>query len=191
MKIAFIIYDGLTTLDFIGVYDPVSRLKTMGFMNELEYCVCAFKPGIRSFEGLNITPDLVKPLLSAYDWVVIPGGNGIMALLSDGAFLEWIKEAGNGERTNIAAVCGGVLILGMAGMLKGKKATTHLNHQEILKKFTGQVSQDRIVDDGNVITARGVTSAIDLGLYICEKIAGSDVREQIQRQMDYVNYTTK
>lgn len=74
---------------------------------------------------------------------------------------------------------------GSAGFLKGKKATTHLTAFDDLRKFCSLVVYERIVDEGDVITARGVTSSIDLGLYLCEKLAGPKVKEQIRQQMDY------
>lgn len=189
MKIAFIIYEGLTTLDFIGVYDPVTRLRTMGFLDDLEYDVCAFKGRIKSFEGLEIVPNKVGNSLADYDYLIIPGGNGLMDLIHDKAFLAWMGTIGS--QATLVAVCGGALVLGVLGALQGKKATTHLAFSNFLSKFTEYVSKDRIVEDGNVITARGVTSAIDLGLYLCERIAGREIREKIQQQMDYLNYTAK
>lgn len=186
MNIAFIVYDGLTLLDFAGFYDPVTRLKTMGFIKEMQYGVCAQKHEITTFEGAVLRPDIVGGGLDAYDYIFIPGGVGIQALLGDAAFLEWIKSVSSGAV--VAAVCGGVLALGASGMLKGRRATTHPNHMQYLKRFTEDVSGERVVDDGNIITAGGVTSAIDLGLYVCERIAGRDVREKIQRQMDYHAY---
>jgi transcriptional regulator GlxA family with amidase domain len=131
----------------------------------------------------------IDPDLSAYDYVVIPGGTGVRDLVRDRDFLSWISVGS--ETTRIAAVCGGVLLAGAAGMLRGRRATTHPGMQEFLKSFAAEVVGDRIVEDGNVITAGGVTAAIDLGLYLCEKIAGPGVREKIQKQMDYRNYATK
>jgi N-acetylglucosaminyldiphosphoundecaprenol N-acetyl-beta-D-mannosaminyltransferase len=81
----------------------------------------------------------------------------------------------------MTAVCGGTLLLGVAGFLREKKATTHPSFMMYLKKFTENISESRVVDDGNVITAGGVTSAIDLGLYLCEKIAGIEVMEEIMK----------
>jgi cyclohexyl-isocyanide hydratase len=189
MKVAFIIYDGMTVLDFTGVYDPVTRLKTMGFMKDLEYEVCAFQARIKSFEGLEIAPDRVGNALTDYDYVIVPGGNGIMDLADNQAFLDWIASAG--ERTTLVSVCGGSLVFGFAGLLRGRTATTHLTLTGFLEKLTPHVSRARIVEDGGLITARGVTSAIDLGLYLCEKIAGKDARAKIQQQMDYLHYTAQ
>ena len=186
MKFAFIVYDGLTLLDFAGVYDPVTRLKTMGFMETFEYSVCAMKPTVRTIEGLQISVEQVEGRLGGYDYIFIPGGNGVSALLGDMAFMRWIKSAAS--HTVMTAVCGGTLVLGAAGYLKEKRATTHPSLMQYLARFTERSCEDRIVDEGSVITARGVTSAIDLGLYLCEKIAGKEVRKKIQTQMDYGAY---
>ena len=186
MKIAFVLYDGVTLLDFAGAYDPLTRLKIMGFMPDLEYRVCALKERIRSSEGIELIADTVSPDLSTFDYVVIPGGNGVMDLLRDKSFLSWIAIPPG--RTNVTAVCGGALLIGAAGLLRERRATTHPAMQEILKRFAREVSSDRIVEDDRVITAGGVTAAIDMGLYICEKIAGYEVRAKIQKQMDYPYY---
>ena len=187
MKIAFIIYDQMTTLDFIGAYDPLTRLKTMGFINNFHYDVCSNKNRIVSAEGLEIIPDKILNNLNGYDFIVIPGGEGVKDIVQDKEFIEWIKTAH--DKSTITSVCGGSIILGLAGLLKDKKATTHPMIMEDLKKFTSYVTDKRIVEDGNIITARGVTSSIDLGLFLCEKIAGKEIREKIQKQMDYPNYT--
>lgn len=183
MKIAFIIYDGMTMLDFAGAYDPITRLKTMGFLYDLQYDVCAIKETVKTFEGLEVKPDKVDKPLTCYDYIFIPGGNGIAELMKDKAFLDWLSNISS--ETTMTAVCGGALLLGALGLLKDKEATTHPALMQFLKKFTDKVSDARVVDSGNIITARGVTSAIDLGLYLCEKIAGAEASQKIQIQMDY------
>jgi cyclohexyl-isocyanide hydratase len=186
MKIAFVVYDGITLLDFAGVYDPVTRLKTMGFLDSLRWDVCAPAEKVQSSEGAVIVPDRVNNDLSEYDYVIVPGGDGIKDLMRDTKFLHWITV--HTDTTVIVSVCGGSLLLGAAGMLRTKRATTHPQLAGVLQHYAREVAADRIVDEGTVITAGGVTSAIDLGLYLCEKIAGKDVREKIQNQMDYRNY---
>jgi len=184
--IAFVVYDGVTLLDLAGAYDPITRLRTMGFIDDLEYEVCGRAQTARTSEGLVIIPDSIRRDLAKFDYVIIPGGNGVMDLMKDPAFLSWIRVAS--DKTTVAAFCGGSLLIGVAGMLHDRKATTHPALQGVLRQYAREVSSDRIVEDGNIITAGGVTSAIDLGLYLCEKIAGRDVREKIRVQMDYHAY---
>lgn len=183
MKIAFIIYEGMTALDFIGVYDPVTRLSTMGFLSNLQWEICAHTKTINDGPGLGFIPTEVGGSLHAYDMVIVPGGFGARKLLNNGAFIGWLRTASPCKFK--VSVCTGALLLGAAGFLKGKAATTHRNAFSDLRKFCSSVVDQRIVDEGDVITARGVTSSIDLGLYLCEKLAGGDVRERIRQQMDY------
>lgn len=185
MKIAFVIYNGMTALDFIGVYDPVTRLKTMGFIQDLGWEICADSKEVSDNAGLRFTPTRVGESLEGYDMVIVPGGFifTIRKLIADVEFIEWLRIA---EPCKLkASVCTGALLLGAAGFLKGKTATTHPSHFNDIKRFCSSVVNQRIVDEGDVITARGVTSSIDLGLYLCEKLAGHEVKEKIRRQMDY------
>jgi len=183
MKAAFIIYDGMTTLDFIGVYDPVTRLKTMGFMPNLEWEVCARSGSVKDGTGLQFTPTKIGEPLHGYDMIIVPGGFGSRKLVDDPGFIEWLRTAGP-SRFKVS-VCTGALLLGAAEFLKGKTATTHRSAFKDLQRFCSSVVDRRIVDEGDVITARGVTSSIDLGLYLCEKLAGPEVKERIRQQMDY------
>lgn len=183
MKVAFIIYDGMTTLDFIGVYDPVTRLKTMGFMPDLEWEICARSGAVRDGSGLRLAPTRIGESLGTYDMVIVPGGLESRQLVHDAGFMAWLRTAAPCKFK--VSVCTGALLLGAAGFLKGKTATTHRSAFKDLEPLCASVVDQRVVDAEEVITARGVTSAIDLGLYLCEKLAGSDVKERIRQQMDY------
>jgi len=186
MKVAFIIYDGMTALDFVGVYDAVTRLRTMRYVADFEWDVCALTVEVTDGSGLRFVPSRVGGALAEYDWVIVPGGFGSRALVKDEAFIAWLETAAACKLR--ASVCTGSVLLGAAGFLEGKRATTHRTAFDELRPYCEQVVDERIVDEGDVITARGVTSAIDLGLYLCEKVAGRDVRERIAAQMDYPYY---
>jgi transcriptional regulator GlxA family with amidase domain len=99
------------------------------------------------------------------------------------AFLDWLRTAASVPLK--ASVCTGSLLLGAAGFLSGKRATTHPGAVAELAPLCAEVRQERIVDAGDVITAGGVTAAIDLGLHLVERLAGPDARERVARQMDY------
>ncbi|OCL25449.1 thiamine biosynthesis protein ThiJ [Orenia metallireducens] len=188
MKVAFIVFNGMTALDLIGIYDPLVRLKTMDFIPKLEWEICAYSQSqINEFTSLKFTATKIEADLSNFDLVIIPGGFGTRTLIKDTNFLDWIKTAKDCDL--IASVCTGSLLLGAAGLLKGKRATTHPNAFTELKGYCQEVLDQRIVDESSIITARGVSSSIDLGLYLCEKLAGYEVKEKIREQMDYGGYS--
>jgi len=183
MKTAFVIFDRMTALDLIGVYDPLTRLKTMNFVPEFHWKFCAFTKEVSDDRGLRFTPDTVAEPLEGYDLIVVPGGFGTRSLQHDQAFMEWLRSAAPVKLKT--SVCTGALLLGSAGFLAGKRATTHPNAFEELKPYCAAVLDRRVVDEGEVVTAGGVTSSIDLGLHLVEKLAGAEVRARVAKQMDY------
>jgi len=183
MKIAYIVFNGVTWLDFIGVYDAVSRLKSMGYVKDLSWDICSYTETAADNFGLKIIPDLVRPPLNNYNAIIVPGGHGTRTLINDADFLNWISTAKDVEYK--MSVCTGSLLLGAAGFLRTKKATTNFLEYETLRQYCAEVLTDRLVIDGNIITAGAVSSSLDLGLYLCEKWAGTIAREAIQERMDY------
>ena len=183
MKTAFIIFDRMTALDFIGVYDPLTRLKAMNFVPDFNWKMCAFTEKVSDDRGLRFYPDTVAESLGGYDMIVVPGGFGTRTLQLDKSFIGWLRSAVPVKLKT--SVCTGALLLGSAGFLEGKRATTHPSAFEELKRYCAKVETSRIVDEGNIVTARGVSSSLDLGLHLVERIAGSSARDQIAKQMDY------
>jgi transcriptional regulator GlxA family with amidase domain len=183
MKIAFIIFDKITWLDFIGVYDPITRLRSMKYLPSLNWDICSFTNSITDSFGLEIKPTKIKNPLSEYDAIIIPGGLGTRQLILDTEFLNWIRTV-RADAHKIS-ICTGSLILGAAGFLTDKKATTNYQEYETLKPYCKEVITDRIVEDGNIITAGAVSASIDLGLYLCHKWAGEKAQNEIRKRMDY------
>jgi cyclohexyl-isocyanide hydratase len=183
MKIAYILFNEITLLDFIGVYDPIKNIKTKGFIENLSWELCATTKTIADSFGLKINIDKIKPDLSNYDMVIVPGGYGTRKLQRDTEFIDWLKTAKNVEY--LVSVCTGSLLLGAAGFLKGKMATTNFNEYKALEKYCDNVIEHRLVDDNNTITAGAVATALDLGLYLCKKLIGDEKAEEIRKGMDY------
>jgi transcriptional regulator GlxA family with amidase domain len=183
MKIAYIIFDGITLLDFIGIYDPISRLQSLNYLPNLTWDICSFTNSVSDNFGLEIKPTKIRESLEDYDAIIIPGGFGTRELQFDGDFIEWIKTATNTKYK--ISICTGSLILGAAGFLNGKKATTNYQEYETLKPYCKEVLKNRIVEDENIITAGAVSSSIDLGLYLCGKWAGENAKNEIRKRMDY------
>ncbi len=183
MRTGFVVFDRMTALDFVGIYDPLTRLKSMGFMPDFGWEVCGLASEVEDDRGLRLQIGAVGGSLGGYDLVVVPGGVGTRGAMREPAFLEWLRSAGPVPLK--VSVCTGALLLGAAGFLVGKRATTHPSALQDLAPMCRQVTGDRIVDEGTVITAGGVTAALDVGLYVVEKLAGPDVAFRIRRQMDY------
>lgn len=183
MKIAFVLFDGLTFLDFAGFYDVINRLNFFEQTKGTTWETCAMTDQVTDESGLTMKVDQVKPDLSEYDLVFVPGGMGTRKLRYDEAFVGWLKQA---ESVPLkVSVCTGSLLLGAAGFLAGKRATTHPYTYDLLHPYVAEVIQSRIVRDGNVITAGGVATSIDLGIYVVGLLAGQEAAANVKLQIDY------
>lgn len=183
-RIAFFAFPGLTLLDLVGAYDSLRRVALMGIDPEVTHRIVGTHSEISDESGIRFAPDGVYDDLAAFDLLFIPGGLGTRRLMADDRCLDYLKRWGN-ERP-VASVCTGALLLGKAGYLRDKRATTHRNAYKLLAPYCREVVRNRrIVDEGSVITAGGVSSALDLGLYLVERFWGKKARERIAQQMEY------
>lgn len=183
MRIAYIIFEGVTWLDLIGVYDAVSRLKSYNYIPDLSWDICSFSEKAGDNFGLEMKPTRVRASLQGYDAIIVPGGHGTRVLRHDADFIKWLQTAQ--EVRYKISVCTGSMLLGAAGFLKHKKATTNFQEYEALRPYCKEVVTERVVDDGGVVTAGAVSASIDLGLYLCKKWAGEEASEFIRSKMDY------
>lgn len=186
MKVAFVLFDRMTALDFIGFYEAITRLKIMKLMEGVSWDLCADKAEVTDELGVTMKVDLVRPDMSEYDLVFVPGGMGTRALRSDEGFVRWLQTAK--PVTYKVSVCTGALLLGAAGFLEGKRVTTNASAFALLAPYCKEVVQARIVRDGNVITGGGVAASIDLGLFVVELLCGLDAVRLVQTAMDYPYY---
>lgn len=183
MKIAFIIFNGATWLDLIGCYEPITKLKSNHLLPNLGWDICSYTETNGDLFGLEIKPLKIKNSLADYDAIIVPGGMGTRQLQYDQGFIKWLQTASPVKYK--ISVCTGSLLLGAAGFLKDKIATTNFQEYEALSPYCRQVIHQRIVDDNNTITAGAVTASIDLGLYLCEIWAGKEASELIRKKIDY------
>jgi len=187
MNIALILFEGLTFLDFVGFYDVITRLKEVESKSEIfgdfSWDLCGLTEEVSDGTGLRIKVDRIKPDLSNYDMIFIPGGLGTRELKDNKEFIDWIKGARNVKYK--VSVCTGSLILGAAGFLRNKKATTHPLAYDLLEPYCEEVIRTRIVKDLNTITGGGVSTSIDLGLYVAEQLVGKKETQKIREKMDY------
>jgi len=176
----------MTSLDLMGAFDPIARLLPTGHLPDLSWKTCGLTKEVFDSNQLLFRPMVVAEPLTDYDLVVIPGGWATRLLIEDEEFVEWIRTAA-GSRLK-TSVCSGALLLGAAGFLRGKPATTSTGAADLLGRYAAEVHSHRVVDAGNVVTGGGVSCAIDVGLYLCEKLAGVEARETIAAQISYPHY---
>ena len=187
-RIALLAFPRLTFLDLIGVYDALRRLAPMEIDRDVSLKIIGTEKDIVDDSGLHVRPDAVYEDLAGFDLVFVPGGFGTRTLMSDTRFIDYLKTWGDARP--VASVCTGSLLLGAAGYLRGLRATTHHRALDLLRPLCREVVGDqRIVDEGRVVTAGGVSSSLDLGLYLVEKWWGVPAREEIAAQMEYRAYT--
>jgi len=180
VEIVIPIFDGITALDAVGPYEVLSRLPGA----ELKFA--ALEPGPKRTENdvLALFADHALAELPHPEVVVVPGGFGTRALMHDEAMLDWVRGAH--ERSEwTTSVCTGALILGAAGILRGLKATTHWLSLDMLRDLGAEPTLERVVEEGKVITAAGVSSGIDMALRLAASIAGDEVAQGIQLAIEY------
>lgn len=187
-RIAFLVFPRLTLLDLVGAYDALRRIATMKIDPGVTHRLIGTEAEIVDDTGFTLRPESVYEDLGAFDLLYVPGGFGTRALLDDSRFIGYLRAWGT-ERP-LTSVCTGSLLLGRAGYLQGKRATTHHRAYDLLRPYCREVITDqRIVDEGQVVTAGGVASSLDLGLYLVEKFWGTSARETIAAQMEYRAYS--
>jgi putative intracellular protease/amidase len=180
MDIALLIFPRLTALDAIGPYEVLQRLPGARVK------FVAAERGVYRTEQdmLGLTADFATSEITSADILLVPGGIGTRALVDDEATLEWIRAI-DADSTWTTSVCTGSLLLGAAGLLQGKQATTHWAALDMLKAFGAIPTSERVVEQGKIITAAGVSSGIDMALRLAAHVAGDDVAQAIQLGIEY------
>ena len=180
MKIAIPIFERITALDAVGPYEVLSRLPgaTVHFL--------AASPGAYRTENgfLGLSADASLDELRNPEVIVVPGGYGTRSLMHDEAFLGWLRAA-HETSTWTTSVCTGSLLLAAAGILAGLEATTHWMSLDVLAQYGAHPVSRRVVQQGKVITAAGVSSGIDMALVLAAQIAGEEVAQAIQLGIEY------
>ena len=189
-SIAFLIFPRMTFLDLIGGYDALRRVASMGIDSEVKHRIIGTEADVADDSGLVVRADSVYEDLAGFDLLYVPGGVGTRVLASDPKCVEYLRTWGSTRP--IASVCTGALLIGAAGYLQGRRATTHHNAYDLLRPLCREVVTDqRVVDEGQVVTAGGVASSLDLGLYLVERFWGAPAREKIAAQMAYRSYSPR
>ncbi|MCQ4193815.1 DJ-1/PfpI family protein [Streptomyces parvulus] len=180
MQIAIVLFDRFTALDAVGPYETLGRLP------DAETVFVAERTGpVRTDTGnLALTADRTLADVPAPDIVVVPGGPGQTPQMENEPLLDWLRTA-DATSTWTTSVCTGSLLLAAAGLLRGRRATSHWLALEHLRRFGAEPTGERVVTDGKYVTAAGVSSGIDMGLTLLGRIAGDDHARAVQLLTEY------
>jgi cyclohexyl-isocyanide hydratase len=178
LTIGSLLFEGIDQIDLTGPFEVLSRIPDTTYRLYGKTTAT-----VRDIKGLRLTPD--APLAGApqLDVLHVPGGFGQEALMDDEDTLGWIRQQAEGAR--IFSVCTGALICGAAGLLRGRRATTHWSALHLLPLFGAIPVNERVVFDGTWVFAAGVTAGIDGALRLAAELRGDDVARAIQLQMAY------
>ncbi|MBV9802153.1 MAG: DJ-1/PfpI family protein [Solirubrobacterales bacterium] len=181
LQIAIPIFDGITALDAIGPYEVLSRVP-----GARVHFLGLYEPGPKRTDNgmLALTADGALGDVPHPEVIVFPGGHGTRALMRDETVLAWVRAAHETSQWT-TSVCTGALVLGAAGILNGLKATTHWLLLDKLSELGATPVSRRVVEQGKVITAAGVSSGIDMALTLAAHLAGADVAQAIQLGIEY------
>ena len=181
MKIAILIYDGFTALDAVGPYEVLSCLPGA----KVHFVSTELGPKRAHTNFLSAMADYTLNDISDPEILVVPGGTkGTMVAAEDPRILSWLQKAHATSKWT-TSVCTGSLILGAAGLLKGLQATTHWYARDFLEKFGAHYLSERVVRQGKIITAAGVSSGIDMALHLAQEVSGPEMAKTIQLLIEY------
>lgn len=179
LQIGSLVFEGLDQIDLTGPFEVLSRIP-----NSTYKVYGKTLDGVRDLRGLKLAADALLADAPKLDVLHIPGGYGQEALMEDEEVISWVKKHA-ADAECVFSVCTGALICGAAGLLKGRRATTHWTAFELLPIFGAIPVNERVVEDGNMVFAAGVTSGIDGALRVAARLRGDEVAQGIQLYMQY------
>jgi cyclohexyl-isocyanide hydratase len=179
LQIGSLLFEGIDQIDLTGPFEVLSRIP-----NSTYRIYGKTTEPVRDLKGLRLTPDAALADAPQLDVLHVPGGFGQEALMEDAEVLDWIRRQAAGARS-IFSVCTGALLFGAAGLLRGKRATTHWASFHLLPLFGAIPVNERVVIDGNWVFAAGVTAGIDGALRLAALLRSDEVAQAIQLYMAY------
>src|SRR4051812_5497882 len=190
-NVGFVIFPGITQLDFTGPFEVLSRLGTPGsifsptiFPNSRVHVIAKTMLPVVSDRGLGIMPTCSFNGSPSLDLICVSGGAGVADALADDETVDFIRRRSEHARY-VTSVCVGAFLLGAAGLLKGRRATTHWAYVDLLPLVGARHDKGRIVRDGNVFTSAGVSAGIDFAFGLVAELAGPAVARAIQLGIEY------
>lgn len=191
MKVQIVIFNGFDEVDAITPFEVLQTAATAGADIQVELVTLDDAEEITAAHGLRVRPHARLSLDAETDVLIVPGGNwnnrapqGTWAEVQRGEIPKAISHL-HQSGTLVAGVCTGAMLMAAAGLLAGRPAVTHHLAIEDLRRAGAEIVQARVVDDGDIITAGGVTSGLDLALWLVERCVNAQTAQEVERQMEY------
>jgi transcriptional regulator GlxA family with amidase domain len=187
-EIGIVLFDGVEELDAVGPWEVLAAW-TKFFPDDGYAVSCLSLDGesVAAAKGLTIGAHHSFADAPAYDVLVHPGGQGTRPLMKDEAHLDWVR-AQRAAVPLMTSVCTGSLVYAAAGLLRGRRATTHWGSLDLLAETDPSIEvrpDDRYVDDGDVITSAGVSAGIDMALHLVRRLVSADRAREVRRYIQY------
>jgi len=179
IQIGFLLFPRIQQLDLTGPYEMLASVP-----GAVMHLAAKTLDPVQSVTGLTLQPTTTLDACPALDVICVPGGVGVNPLLQDEAVLEFVRRQA-GQARYVTSVCTGALILGAAGLLHGRRATTHWSAHDLLARFGAIPTQGRVVRDGSLFTGGGVTAGIDFGLTLAAELTEDAQAQAIQLMLEY------
>ena len=178
-NIGFVLFPNVTQLDLTGPLQVLHRLP-----GSKVHIVAKTREPVPSDCGLSLVPTTTFADCPAFDLVCVPGGAGVSGAIADKATVDFVRRQSAGAKY-VTSVCTGAFVLGVAGLLRGRRATTHWAYTHLLPLVGATYEKARVVRDGNVFTGGGVTAGIDFALTVAAEVAGAELAQRIQLSIEY------
>jgi transcriptional regulator GlxA family with amidase domain len=181
-----LLFEGAEELDFAGPWEVFAAAAFLSKNGDRVVTVAEQKRPLRAAKGLTVVPDYAFADAPSLDVLVVPGGRGTRTEVGNDVLIDWIREASQGCRW-VTSVCTGALLLHQAGLTSGRRVTTHWSFVEELRARGDVVVLDdvRYVQDGNLVTAAGVSAGIDMALWLVGQIHSPEFAREVQRYIEY------
>jgi len=184
VTIGILIFPEVEELDFVGPFEVLSYVNKIRPSSTKVLMVAESTALLCGFNGMKVMPDTTLQGCPTLDILVVPGGKGRLAAMKNVPIIEFIQKQMI-TATYVTSVCTGAFLLAEAGLLTGKKATTYHTAFSELESYSVQVISSKVVQDGKIITAGGVSSGLELGFYLLRQLFGASVSQEVASKLEY------
>ena len=184
LTIGVLLFPQVEELDFVGPFEVLSYINKIKPASTKVLLIAESAEPVEAFNGMRVIPDVTMANCPQMDILVVPGGKGRYTAMKNTAIQEFIQRQAQSAKY-IASVCTGAFLLAEAGLLRDRQATTYHTAFAELASYGVEVLARKVVREGNIITAAGVSSGLELGLYLLREEFGAELAQEVADKIEY------